>query len=97
MEQINLGVSRYGDERLLIKQKDNVWSTSGFKKVQYIRVQPTEIENEYELLDFDGGPMLHKGLKISANEVIDKIIYENGIYLIYTKNINDEQNKSTDQ
>ena len=93
MNKINLGQNRSGEHRFLTEVKIGVYSTEGFKKILYIRVSPTEIDNEYEFIDFDGGPFIPTGGQLPTGEIITKIKFENGIYLIYTdKYVKDDNN-----
>lgn len=90
MNRINLG-NRYGEERVLVQVKSGLYSTSGFKKVGFIRVQPTEKENEYSFIDFDGSSIITTGSKLPTGEVITSIVYQDNVYLIKT-NLYDEGN-----
>jgi len=85
MSRINLGRSRYGDDRYLDKVEDGIWATSGFKNVSYIRIGQREDDDKgFEFIDPDGGPFISVGSKINQEETIVNIKFEDGRYLIYT-------------
>ena len=85
MSRINLGRSRYGDDRYLDKVEDGIWATSGFKNVSYIRIGQREDDDKgFGFIDPDGGPFISVGSKINQEETIVNIKFEDGRYLIYT-------------
>jgi len=91
METINLGRSRYGDDRYLSQIMEGKWSTSGFKKLSYISVSPIEGEPGcYLFIDPDGGPFLQLGMGLPNGETIRKIQFEDGRYLIITDKFTEE-------
>lgn len=84
---INLGKSRYGDERILVEKEHNIWSTSGFKNVAYIRISPSETEGEFNFIDFDGGPFIAKDSIIDYENnqlIVKKIVFLDNRYHIVT-------------
>lgn len=84
MKIIDLGRSRYGDSRKLHSVRDGVWSTEGFKKMNYLRVgERTDGEEGYQFLDLDGGPFLSIGIEL-GEEAVTHIKFEDGKYLLYT-------------
>ena len=92
MDRIELGKSRYGDDRALEKVQEGLWSTAGFKKMMYLRVGERTDGDGFQFIDPDGGPFLGIDQELPNGEVITNIVFEDGRYLIKTDKYGSDSN-----
>jgi hypothetical protein len=83
---------------VLEKVTEGLWSTSGFKRMSYLRIgERTDGQEGFQFIDPDGGPYISIGQPLPNGETISNIVFEDGRYLIKTNKYVQEDNTDESQ